>query len=84
MKRALVRIGLWRGDQAPDWPDARWFIDAGWDPTEREVVAEYLRRGVIARAYLGMSACRLCGAAMGTLELSDGTFLWPEGLALPR
>ena len=25
--------------------------------------------------------CRICGAQNGSLELTDGVFLWPEGLA---
>lgn len=29
---------------------------------------------------LGKSRCRLCGELVGSLELSDGVFVWPEGL----
>jgi hypothetical protein len=76
----LVRIGYWRGDQAPGWPDPRVFVDPAWDASERERVADHLRRGFVARAYLGKSTCRLCGDAVGSLELSDGVFIWPEGL----
>jgi hypothetical protein len=77
----LVRIAYWRGAQAPGWPDPREFVDVSWDPSERESVADYLRRGFVARAYMGKSLCRLCGEAVGSLELSDGVFIWPEGLA---
>lgn len=29
---------------------------------------------------MGYSPCRLCGDNDGALELSDGVFVWPEGL----
>jgi hypothetical protein len=45
-------------------------------------VAAYLRSGVTYVAAAGVSACRLCGAANGSTELTDGThFVWPSGLA---
>lgn len=30
--------------------------------------------------YMGYSPCRLCGMNNGALELSDGVYVWPEGL----
>lgn len=31
---------------------------------------------------MGYSPCRLCGlASNGNLDLTDGTYIWPEGLA---
>jgi hypothetical protein len=77
----LVRLGYWLGDQSPGWPEVRAFIDADWDADERADVASYLGRGFVARRYLGFSLCRICGKAVGSLELSDGVFVWPEGLA---
>lgn len=76
----LVRLGYWRGDQAECWPDPHEFVDPGWEAAEREAVADYLRRGFVARAFMGKSRCRLCGKFVGSLELSDGSFIWPEGL----
>jgi hypothetical protein len=77
----FVRIGYWRSDQAPSLPDPKRFVDPNWDVAERETVTDYVRRGLVARAYLGKSVCRLCGKPVGALELSDGVFIWPEGLA---
>ena len=77
----LVRIGYWRSEKGPDWPDPRTVADPNLDPSERHQVADHLRRGFVARAYLGASVCRLCGEMVGSLELSDGEFIWPEGLA---
>lgn len=81
MTLRLTRIGYWVGPRAPGWPDPRALIDGGWDPEERDDVADYLRRGFVARAFMGKSPCRLCDLRVGSLELSDGTYLWPEGLA---
>jgi hypothetical protein len=77
---SLVRIGYWRDDRTQGWPDVRRFVDLNWDASEREKVADHLRRGFVARAYLGKSRCRLCGEPVGSLELSDGVFIWPDGL----
>lgn len=30
---------------------------------------------------MGLSPCRLCGRQTGAMEYTDGTFVWPEGLA---
>ena len=44
-------------------------------------MADFLGRGQVYRAYLGESVCVICGAQNGSLELSDGTYSWPEGFA---
>ena len=72
-------IGYW-DDGTAEWPDPRNFVDPGWDEREREQVADSLERGWVGRAYMGRSLCRMCSQPNGSLELSDGTFLWPEGL----
>lgn len=77
----LVLIGYWRSDRHPEWPDPRDFVDPRWDQEERHVTRHYLSSGTVARAYMGLSECRLCGAQNGALEFTDGTFLWPQGLA---
>lgn len=77
----LVLIGYWDGPATePGWPSPDMFVDAGWDPDTRETVADYLARGHVARACMGYSPCRICGCPNGALELSDGVFVWPEGL----
>lgn len=76
----LIRIGYWRSDLDRSLPDPADFVDDEWDDDERWAVAAYLRSGTIAAAYMGYSACRLCGAHNGSLEFTDGRFRWPEGL----
>src|SRR5262245_35819283 len=49
----------------------------------RTLIADYLDRGAEYTAYRGVSWCRFfCGyAKMGNRELTDGYFVWPEGLS---
>lgn len=76
----LVLIGYWRGKGVEGWPDPSEFMDFTWDVDERDIVVDYLRRGFVVRAYMGYSPCRMCGRGNGSLELSDGVYVWPEGL----
>jgi hypothetical protein len=73
----LILIGYWSGD----WPNPESFVDHSWDPEERDVIAMYLSGGLIVRTYMGYSKCRFCGKQNGDVELSDGVFVWPEGLS---
>lgn len=77
----LILIGYWASERDDSWPDVTSFIDHSWDPDERFDVVHHLRRGMLARAWMGLSTCRICGELNGSLDLTDGTYLWPEGLA---
>ena len=80
----LVVIGYWAEQGKPDspYPDPHELIDPDQPREERFAVVDYLTRGLVARAYMGLSRCRICGEPKnGNLELTDGAFLWPEGLA---
>lgn len=78
---ALVVIGYWDGPHTrPGWPNPVQFIDAEWDADDRELVVDYIAGGHISRAYAGYSPCRFCGQRNGALELTDGVFVWPDGL----
>ncbi|WP_251044132.1 hypothetical protein [Arthrobacter sp. ISL-48] len=78
----LILIGYWDGPQTGrSWPSPEQFVDASWDTEERDFVAYYLQMGLITRSYMGFSRCRFCGKENGNLELSDGHFVWPDGLA---
>lgn len=80
VRSELILIGYWRGRGAEAWPDPGDFIDSTWNADERDIVLDYLGRGFVVRAYMGYSPCRICGRENGALELSDGTYVWPEGL----
>ena len=77
----VQRLGYWLGPGEPEWPDPRDFVDESWDAREKFEIALYLKHGIVARRYMGYSFCRFCGENLGSLEYSDGVFLWPEGLA---
>lgn len=78
----LILIGYWDGPSTgPGWPSVTGFVDPDWDAEERELVADHLRTGWVARRCMGFSPCRLCGRDNGCLELTDGHYVWPEGLA---
>lgn len=80
--RGLILVGYWDGPETDgSWPSPEEFVDANWDAEERDFMASYLQMGLIARGFMGFSRCRFCGQQNGNLELSDGHFVWPEGLA---
>jgi hypothetical protein len=77
----LVAIGYWVDVDQPDLPDPANFFDVDWDLNERRAIASYLNGGRPTNTGCGCSPCRVCGAANGFDEFTDGTYLWPEGLA---
>lgn len=79
--KPLILMGYWLGPYAPGWPDPRNFVDPSWDVDERTQIVNYLERGMAVRYYMGESECRFCGQFVGSGEYSDGTVVWPEGLA---
>jgi len=78
---ALKRVGYWHSRAEPHWPDPRDFVDLALTDDERLDIVPYLERGWVARAYMGKSTCRIFGMDAGSLELTDGTWIWPDGLA---
>ena len=78
----LILIGYWARSATDDvWPRPEDLIDNEWDTHQRYLVADYLSRGFVSRSYMGNSPCRICGLDNGALELSDGMFVWPDGLS---
>lgn len=79
--RELIAIGYWWSERHTDLPRPADFVDASWDEYERFEVIGHLQHGMVARAWAGPSRCRFCGAFNGSLDFTDGTYVWPEGLA---
>jgi hypothetical protein len=77
----LKLIGYWRSGSEPEWPDPSALVDLAWDEQERHMVWTYVRSGTIARTYQGLSPCRFCGEHKGSIEFTDGVYIWPQGLA---
>jgi hypothetical protein len=84
----MVRaVGFWRRAEADesDLPHPSQLVEPGWAGDDLARVANYLRSGRTYVPYRGYSFCRFaCGvedASMGSRDLGDGVWLWPEGLA---
>jgi len=75
----LQRVGYWY-DDGVNWPWPHDLVDASWASEERDLVADHLKRGFVARVWMGYAKCRMCGVTLGDKDLTDGVFVWPEGL----
>lgn len=85
------RVGYWRGIHGkrissavdfPDCPDVKDFIDPSWNEAEKNKVSDYLKNGKEKESWKGSSVCRICGKrGNGSSCLTDGEWVWPEGLA---
>ena len=79
----LHRIGYWIRSLDDDiFPPPHEFVSND-DASVRKIVADYLDAGTMVEAYCGAAWCRfLCGRRQnGSCELSDGYWIWPEGLS---
>lgn len=88
----LSRVGYWRplrshlsgGKEDASLPDPRYLVDTAWNSDRKRLVSSYLKSGRIWAHEFGYSYCRFqCGIedyALGSNDLTDGTWLWPEGL----
>jgi hypothetical protein len=81
----MPRVGYWRSPKEPHFPHPGDFVDESWDTAERRKVIEYLEESYqIPMFSFGYSWCRM-GCAdvptdIGTQDLTDGVWLYPEGL----
>jgi hypothetical protein len=83
--KKLIAIGYWNdGNDGCPLHNPQEFVDEHLDPPVREAMAHYLRSGVVCASSPGASWCRFaCDApaeALGSADLSDGFWMWPEGL----
>lgn len=85
MHKPLIGLGFWRSLLEPNLPDPAWFVKNWQTASKQAKVLQYLRQGQPKIFWMGYSWCRFrCGVAtsgMGTADLTDGTYCWPEGLA---
>ena len=51
----LIRIGYWRSEHTPEWPDVTDFIDTSWDEDERYTVSAYFRSATAVWHCMGLS-----------------------------
>ena len=66
-----------------NYPSPLELISPGWFGDEKTDLISYLRSGLVLFQYFGGSTCRfLCeNRQLGGNELTDGVWIWPEGLA---
>jgi hypothetical protein len=76
-------IGYWFHELAPDDLPLPQRLVGRWRASDRALALRYLRGGRTLVRYGAAARCRFdgCGQAVGRRELTDGTFVWPEGLA---
>ena len=87
----LKLIGYWQQefkgpyDDEYDWPHPKYLTNEAWEKANRQQIVQYLQNGVWVYEELGFSYCRfepdLDNRLMGCKELTDGEWIWPEGLA---
>lgn len=77
-------LGYWKTGRANDPSDLPWpedFIDFDWDLGVRDAVLAWMEAQQHIQSWRGYSWCRICGfGSNGTTDMSDGTYVWPEGL----
>jgi hypothetical protein len=78
----LESLGFWFNEHAPGpYPRPQALVGA-WDPDARRATIDYLAAGLELVEYRGCSHCRFgCEELAGHCDFSDGTWVWPEGLA---
>lgn len=81
MKTGLEKVGYWRSSRETHLPKASEFLDPEWDAGVRAAVLAHIKQGEVNNRWRGSSKCRICGVRNGSRCLTDGVYVWPEGLA---
>ncbi|MFZ2642479.1 MAG: hypothetical protein WA117_15900 [Verrucomicrobiia bacterium] len=70
--------------KSESWIDPACLVDENCQSEVRPLLVSYLKKGRKYASYMGYSFCRFAGGPpneeMGDSELTDGVWLWPEGL----
>jgi hypothetical protein len=76
----------WPPRQYLGYPDPAALVARAWEQDRRERIVDYLRAGKTLAAYAGYSSCRFADCRhslrdrLGTTDMTDGRWIWPEGL----
>lgn len=82
----LKPVGYWRDPESGrNYPDPHDLVAPGWlSEEEKSKIIEYLKSAQVCRGTYDSSYCRFEDGPpdneMGSKELSDGVYVWPEGL----
>lgn len=81
----LKAIGYWQSDDESTFHHPGTFIGQYESETVKNAVVKYLDSGQRLSSWMGYSYCRFnCGMPehkMGDSDLTDGVWVWPEGLS---
>ncbi len=80
MTEIKIKIGLgyWSTYDNKALPNPETFIGEDWDQAERSACIEHIKSGRMTAEYAGFSGCRICKELLGTKDLTDGLFVFPE------
>lgn len=83
----LKLIGFWAESKVPSQlPHPRNFVQPGWEAEHKQSIVNYLRQGLFVAGSWDYATNRFEDGRfekeMGSALLSDGVYLWPEGLAI--
>jgi len=83
LKQKLIAIGYWKSIHEPELPDPANFVDLNWNPHEKSIVLQHLKKGKAIADWMGLSWCRFrCEESdMGESCLTDGKYIYPEKLS---
>lgn len=81
----LEAVGYWSDHlDSPTLIHPARLISPAWEAEDRERIVSYLRGGMEHMSCLGYATCRFpdgpSGPEMGASDLTDGFWLWPQGL----
>ncbi len=86
----LTHIGFWLdkkpkldpenyGEINEDGIHRSWPIEnVEWNDFERDVVLDTLSKGSSGASYKGSSSCRICGKRLGTCDVFNDQYVWPD------
>jgi hypothetical protein len=85
MNSRLIAIGFWEDPGSKHaFPHPKNIVDPEWERQNRNKIVSYLKSGIIYGQGFGYSHCRFNDgpppAQMGSADLTDGKYVWPEGL----
>ena len=82
--KSLKSIGFWRDDDSDVLIHPKELVGE-YINDDKEKLSRYLDTGIIVNSYFGFSHCRfICDESetnMGASDLTDGIWMWPEGLS---
>jgi hypothetical protein len=77
-------VGYWAGEGANRLalPRPQTLVRPGWCGEDYERIVAYLQNGAVCNGWAGLARCRFadCGALLGSCDLTDGQWLWPQRL----